>query len=125
MCTSELLEIPCSDYLEEEVGNSPVERPIYLLGESMGAIASLAVASERPDLVDRVVIVNPATSYPRSIAARLGPLLPRLSGVSPSLCPAYPCLCYVAAVYLSFTKRWTPAVKKFMLMIESMILAVK
>ena len=82
MCTSELLEIPCSDYLEEEVGNSPVDRPIYLLGESMGAIASLAVASERPDLVDRVVIVNPATSYPRSIAARLGPLLPRLSGVS-------------------------------------------
>lgn len=73
--------VACREYLEKEVADVPVTRPIYLLGESMGCIAALAVACERPDLVDRVVIVNPATSYPRSLAARLAPILPRLNKV--------------------------------------------
>lgn len=32
---------------------APVERPVYLLGESFGALPSIAVAARRPDLVDR------------------------------------------------------------------------
>lgn len=48
---------------------------MYLLGESFGGILALAVAAARPDLVDRIVLVNPATSFPRTQWQRLGPLL--------------------------------------------------
>ncbi|KAK9809406.1 hypothetical protein WJX73_003127 [Symbiochloris irregularis] len=65
-------------YMEGEVLQEPPTRPVYLLGESFGGILSLAVAHERPDLVDRVVLVNPATSFPRSIWPTLGPLLPQV-----------------------------------------------
>ena len=43
----------CRAYLEEHVLPAPVERPVYLLGESFGALPSIAVAARRPDLVDR------------------------------------------------------------------------
>ena len=66
---------PCSAYLEQKVAESPVERPIYLLGESMGGIFALAVAAGRADLVDRVVVVNPATSFPNSIWPIVGPIM--------------------------------------------------
>ena len=59
----------------------PVLRPIYLLGESLGGVLAIAVAAERPDLIDRIVLVNPATSYPRSMWSRLAPLLPTLNKV--------------------------------------------
>lgn len=65
-------------FLEEQVAGFPPERPVYLLGESFGGILALAVAANRPDLVDRVVLVNPATSYQQSIWPTLGPLLPRV-----------------------------------------------
>jgi len=65
-------------FLEERVAEFPPERPVYLLGESFGGILALAVATARPDLVDRVILVNPATSYPNSIWPTLGPLLPRV-----------------------------------------------
>ena len=67
--------------MELEVADCPPERPVYLLGESFGGVIALAVAAERPDLVDRVVLVNPATSFPRSPWPRLGPLLPRIPKV--------------------------------------------
>ena len=38
----------------------------YLVGESMGGLLSLGVAQSRPDLVDRLVLVNPASSYDKS-----------------------------------------------------------
>lgn len=69
------------EYLELVVGQSPVERPVYLLGESFGGVLALAAAEVRPDLVDRVVLVNPATSFPRSPWPTLGPLLPRVPKV--------------------------------------------
>ena len=62
---------------------SPPERPVYLLGESFGGVLALAVAEARPDLVDRVVLVNPATSFSRSLWPALGPFLPRVPKVMP------------------------------------------
>lgn len=61
------------------------DRPVYLLGESFGAVLTLAVAAAKTDLVDRLVLVNPATSYENSIWPRLGPALAKLPDVS--LCP--------------------------------------
>ena len=43
----------CRAYLEEHVLAAPVERPVYLLGESFGALLSIAIAARRQDLVDR------------------------------------------------------------------------
>ena len=61
--------------------NDP-DRPVYLLGESFGAVLALAVASAKTDLVDRLVLINPATSYEASIWPRLGPALAKLPDVS-------------------------------------------
>ncbi len=69
--------------MEAEVGACDPQRPVYLLGESFGALLALAVAAARPDLVDRLVLANPATAFPRSPWARLGPLLPRVPPVPP------------------------------------------
>ena len=57
------------------------DRPVYLLGESFGAVLALAVAHDKPDLVDRLVLVNPATSYEKSIWPRVGPLLAEVPDV--------------------------------------------
>ena len=51
---------------------------VYLLGESMGGLLSLGVALRRPDLVDRLVLVNPASSFDKSPWPSIGPLLPSL-----------------------------------------------
>ena len=67
--------------MEQMVKQSPPERPVYLLGESFGGVLALAVAEARPDLVDRVVLVNPATSFPRSLWPMLGPFLPQVPKV--------------------------------------------
>jgi pimeloyl-ACP methyl ester carboxylesterase len=64
--------------LEDEVGRFPADRPVYILGESFGGILALAIAASRPDLVCRLVLVNPATSYQRSVWPTLGPLLPNV-----------------------------------------------
>jgi pimeloyl-ACP methyl ester carboxylesterase len=72
----------CREFLEAEVGGFPPERPVYLLGESFGGILAVAVAAARPDLVNRVVLVNPATSYERSAWPVLGPLLPMVPQVA-------------------------------------------
>ncbi|KAK9819759.1 hypothetical protein WJX72_002051 [[Myrmecia] bisecta] len=73
----ELVQI-VEQYLEVELQGCPPQRPVYLLGESFGAVLSVAVAAVRPDLVDRVVLVNPATSFQRSPWPLLGPLLPQM-----------------------------------------------
>ena len=51
---------------------------MYLLGESFGGILALAVALRLPRVVHRLVLVNPATSYPRSPWPQLGPRLAQL-----------------------------------------------
>ena len=63
----------------------PPTRPVYLLGESFGGLLATAVAAERPDLVDRLILVNPATSFPRSMWPTLGPLLPSVPTVPSDL----------------------------------------
>eukprot|EP00854_Cymbomonas_tetramitiformis_P023582 gene23582-28562_t len=62
-------------YVDEELKDSPSDRPVYLLGESFGGILALAVGIKRPKSVHRLVLVNPATSFPDSIWPNLGPLL--------------------------------------------------
>lgn len=74
----------CREYMAAEVGAADPERPVYVLGESFGAVLALAVAARRPDLVDRLVLVNPATAFQRSVWPRLGPLLPRVPKVLPA-----------------------------------------
>jgi len=81
----------CREFLESEVAGFPPERPVYILGESFGAILAVAVAAARPDLVDRVILVNPATSYERSVWPAIGPLLPQVPKVSPLPVPAHFC----------------------------------
>ena len=73
----------CSAYLDAEVDVDDPDRPVYLLGESFGAVLALAVAAAKNNLVDRLVLVNPATSYENSIWPRLGPALAKL----PDVCP--------------------------------------
>ncbi|GLC37786.1 hypothetical protein PLESTM_000648100 [Pleodorina starrii] len=63
--------------LEEEVASLEPSRPVYLLGESFGGLLALALA-QRLSCVDRLVLVNPATSFDRSPWPSLGPLLPAL-----------------------------------------------
>lgn len=75
-------------FLEAEVKDFPPERPVYLLGESFGGILAIAVASSRPDLINRLILVNPATSYERSMWPVLGPLLPQVPKVSRLRCRA-------------------------------------
>jgi pimeloyl-ACP methyl ester carboxylesterase/1-acyl-sn-glycerol-3-phosphate acyltransferase len=68
------------DYIEEEVSQSPDSRPIYVLGESFGGILALLLADSCGHLcLNRVVLVNPATSFQSSIwSSALGDLLPQL-----------------------------------------------
>lgn len=56
-------------------------RPLFLVGESFGAILALSVAAAMPEAPLHVVLVNPATGFERT---PLRPLLPLLeSGVLP------------------------------------------
>ena len=79
--------LACSAYLDAEVDIDDPDRPVYLLGESFGAVLALAVAAAKTDLVDRLVLVNPATSYENSIWPRLGPALAKLPDVRPCCHP--------------------------------------
>jgi len=60
-------------------GDGLRRRPVYLLGESFGGVLALAVAERLgPALVDRLVLVNPATSFAESVWPRAGGLLAAL-----------------------------------------------
>ncbi|KAL6556436.1 hypothetical protein OROGR_005724 [Orobanche gracilis] len=54
---------------------SSPNKPIYLLGESLGACLALSVAASNPMIDLVLILVNPATSFNRS---KLRPLLPFL-----------------------------------------------
>lgn len=60
---------------ESVFGYKPV---VYLLGESLGALLAISVAQECKPLVQRLVLVNPATSFDRSIWNRTAESLPDL-----------------------------------------------
>lgn len=61
-------------YIEREVGHS-----VTLMGNSMGGLLSLLLASSRPDLVERLVLVNPA--MPWTYAPRVDPLVATVFGI--------------------------------------------
>ncbi|XP_050232842.1 phytyl ester synthase 2, chloroplastic-like [Mercurialis annua] len=50
-------------------------RPIYLVGESLGACLALAVAARNPDIDLSLILANPGTSFKKS---QLEPLIPVL-----------------------------------------------
>ncbi|OMO85488.1 Diacylglycerol acyltransferase [Corchorus capsularis] len=50
-------------------------RPIYLVGESLGACLALTVAARNPDIDLVLILSNPATSFSRSALQLLIPLL--------------------------------------------------
>eukprot|EP00890_Picochlorum_soloecismus_P004874 jgi/Picsp_1/5388/NSC_02748-R1_protein len=62
-------------YVERVLANNPPSVPVYLLGESFGGILALSLASKCPGLIDRVLLVNPATSFQSSLWPQLAPLL--------------------------------------------------
>jgi pimeloyl-ACP methyl ester carboxylesterase len=66
------------NFLKVEVPLHPATRPIYILGESFGGVLAFAVAAEAPHLIDRLVLVNPATSFEDSLWPLLGPILPNV-----------------------------------------------
>lgn len=68
-------------------------RPLFLLGESFGAVLALAAAWRLKEMPITLVLVNPATSFPRS---PLQPLIPLLQSVPNDLYRVVPYL-------LSFT----------------------
>ncbi|GLI58562.1 hypothetical protein VaNZ11_000309 [Volvox africanus] len=63
--------------IEDEVAPLDPSRPVYLLGESFGGLMALELA-QRVSCVDRLILVNPATSFDRSPWPTLGPMLPAL-----------------------------------------------
>ncbi|KAI9084066.1 hypothetical protein K1719_034062 [Acacia pycnantha] len=62
------------------------KRPIYLVGDSIGACLALAVAARNPDIDLVLILANPATSFGRSQLQLLTPLLEAMpSQLSPGL----------------------------------------
>ncbi|XP_062010409.1 phytyl ester synthase 2, chloroplastic-like isoform X2 [Rosa rugosa] len=51
------------------------DRPIYLVGESLGACLALSVAALNPDIDLELILANPATSFSKSPLQALLPLL--------------------------------------------------
>ncbi|XP_022740299.1 acyltransferase-like protein At3g26840, chloroplastic isoform X3 [Durio zibethinus] len=60
--------------VRSEYQSSP-DRPIYLVGESLGACIALDVAARNPDVDLVLILANPATSFSRSRLQSLIPLL--------------------------------------------------
>ncbi len=69
-----------ADALALRLADVPPERPVYILGEGLGAVLALALCTDDKSkhLVNRLILVNPSTSYLSSSLARIAPLLERL-----------------------------------------------
>eukprot|EP01025_Chloroclados_australasicus_P015069 TRINITY_DN1715_c0_g1_i9.p1 TRINITY_DN1715_c0_g1~~TRINITY_DN1715_c0_g1_i9.p1 ORF type:complete len:574 (-),score=37.94 TRINITY_DN1715_c0_g1_i9:430-2151(-) len=65
-------------YIQSEAEAVSNTRPIYVLGESFGALLAIAVAIECKDVVDRVILINPATSFKRSPWEYIARFLPQI-----------------------------------------------
>lgn len=72
--------------VKAETYRSP-NRPIYLVGESLGGCLALAVAERNPDIDILLILANPATSFDRS---QIQPLLPLLELMPLQLQLSYP-----------------------------------
>ncbi|EFH60507.1 hydrolase, alpha/beta fold family protein [Arabidopsis lyrata subsp. lyrata] len=63
--------------VKSENQRSP-RKPIYLVGESLGACIALAVAACNPEIDLLLILSNPATSYGNSLLQHLAPLVKAL-----------------------------------------------
>ncbi|XP_030450210.2 phytyl ester synthase 2, chloroplastic-like [Syzygium oleosum] len=72
--------------IKAEAYRSP-DRPIYLVGESLGGCLALAVAARNPDIDLLLILANPATSFDKS---QIQPLLPLLELMPQQLQLSYP-----------------------------------
>ncbi|KAJ0472559.1 putative serine aminopeptidase, S33, alpha/Beta hydrolase [Helianthus annuus] len=72
-------------------------RPIYIMGESMGACLALAVAAHAPDINLVLVLANPATSFSKS---QLQALVPVLKAIPDQLCVSFPYLLSIMTGYI-------------------------
>ncbi|KAI6700878.1 hypothetical protein NL676_015202 [Syzygium grande] len=72
--------------IKVETYRSP-NRPIYLVGESLGGCLALAVAARNPDIDLLLILANPATSFDKS---QIQPLLPLLELMPQQLQLSYP-----------------------------------
>ncbi|MBD1806002.1 alpha/beta hydrolase [Microcoleus sp. FACHB-SPT15] len=62
--------------IEAELVNTP-SRSIYLCGESFGGCLAVKVALRSPELFDRIILINPATSFNQRPLLRWGSQLGR------------------------------------------------
>ncbi|KAF5453905.1 hypothetical protein F2P56_023617 [Juglans regia] len=74
--------------VKQEHASSP-NKPIYLVGDSLGGCLALAVASRNPTIDLVIILANPATSFGRS---QLQPLFPILEAMPDGLHSAVPYL---------------------------------
>ncbi len=72
----EIVDIVCA--LIETVKEEHPDREVQLIGESMGGAMSLFLCLKHPELVTRATVVNPASSFDRSVWPSVGPLLPQI-----------------------------------------------
>ncbi|OVA17415.1 Diacylglycerol acyltransferase [Macleaya cordata] len=72
--------------VKSENSRSP-NRPIYLVGESLGGCVALAVAANNPDMDLMLILANPATSFHKS---QLQPLFPFLEVIPEQLHVGFP-----------------------------------
>ena len=68
--------------IRHEVSNMPAGTPVCLCAESFGGCLALKVLEAAPDLFDRVILVNPASSFNRvpwlNLGTQLMPLVPEI-----------------------------------------------
>ena len=66
--------------VKDELTRTPKHVPVYLCGESFGGCLALKVLEKSPELFERVILSNPASSFHRvwwlNLGATLFPLLP-------------------------------------------------
>ena len=97
MTSWEVLAQEVVNLIEAELENKK-PRPVYLCGESFGGCLALQVIQKAPNLIDRLILVNPASSFHRQPFLNIGS---HLVGFLP---PAvYP---YSAAGLVPFLAAW-------------------
>lgn len=90
-----------SDLITQEVGQH--RRPVYLCGESFGGCLAMQVLTESPHLFDRIILVNPASSFRRLPWMQLGSLITRQL---PSLAYRYSARGFVPFLIEPFRVHW-------------------